>query len=328
MLGIVEIYKEEELIAREENMVLDGAGELLADIMTITPSLEGTAASAILDVSNFTIQAISFGKDAQSFNSHSHSSAVIVEGFDVAEAAAARPNLFFCTSSYINSMSSVDTSTNISLPLAPRPIDIQLEEISPEFSALTALSGGFEGQNMNFVGLYADLIDEFGLTDTEANRIAFNSIGAYPSGTAYAFNIAGTYLAPSTIYYSTPGNSTLNSLSAIDMYGFIKGIDGTNINNGLITSSNVATGEVLYSVRLNAADTLVAECYGGITIMGLWAIDLEETLQNMQPPFEFTPVNNPIKYKLYSKKVFSQNITYSDDLQNMESLIIRWIITF
>lgn len=331
MLGIVEIFRGDELVAVEDNMVLDGAGELLADIMTISPSLSSTSSSAILDTSNFTIQAISFGKDSSSYNAHSHSSSIIAQGYDTAfDASGTRPNIFFCTSSYINSMSSVDTSSVASLPNHPKPIDVQLEDISPEFSALAVLSGGFEGQNMNFIGLYSDLLTEFGLTNTEETRQQFVSIGAYPSGTTYALNVAGTYDADtSTIYIDTPAGSTLNNVSSIDMYGFIKAVPGTDPSQGLVTSSNLAaTNEVQFAVRLGVADTLVAECYGGITIMGLWAIDLKETLKNAQPPFEFTPVNNPIKYRLYSKKVFSKNITYSDDIKNMDTLSVRWGIIF
>ena len=55
MRGIVEIWKGDELILTEPNMLVDGAGELLADVMTVSPSLSGVedhATSSILDASN------------------------------------------------------------------------------------------------------------------------------------------------------------------------------------------------------------------------------------------------------------------------------------
>ena len=62
MRGEVEIWDGDNLLHKEPNMLVDGAGDLLAEIMTVTPSLSGVeAASSILDASNYTIQAVSFG---------------------------------------------------------------------------------------------------------------------------------------------------------------------------------------------------------------------------------------------------------------------------
>ena len=66
MRGEVEIWDGDKLLHKESNLLVNGAGELLADIMTVSPSLSGIAdhaTSSILDSSNYTIQAISFGKD-------------------------------------------------------------------------------------------------------------------------------------------------------------------------------------------------------------------------------------------------------------------------
>ena len=75
MRGEVEIWEGDKLLHREPNMLVDGAGELLADIMTVSPSLSGIAdhaTSSILDTSNYTIQAISFGKDASAYTLNAH----------------------------------------------------------------------------------------------------------------------------------------------------------------------------------------------------------------------------------------------------------------
>ena len=69
MRGEVEIWRGDELLSRESNLLVDGAGATIADIMTISPSLSGVnspvpalthaTASAILDASNYRVQAIS-----------------------------------------------------------------------------------------------------------------------------------------------------------------------------------------------------------------------------------------------------------------------------
>jgi hypothetical protein len=75
MRGEVEIWRGDDLILTEPNMIVDGAGVLLADIMTVSRSLSGVedhATSSILDTSNYTIQAISFGKDLDTFSKYAH----------------------------------------------------------------------------------------------------------------------------------------------------------------------------------------------------------------------------------------------------------------
>ena len=75
MRGEVEIYIGSKRIYHEDNMIVDGASKTLADIMTVSPSLSGIedhATSSILDSSNYTIQAISFGKDLETFSKYAH----------------------------------------------------------------------------------------------------------------------------------------------------------------------------------------------------------------------------------------------------------------
>ncbi len=73
MKGLVKIYLGDKLLAEESNLVVDGASELLADIFTMSPSLSSIpSASAILDASNYTIKAISYGKARDSFTENAH----------------------------------------------------------------------------------------------------------------------------------------------------------------------------------------------------------------------------------------------------------------
>ena len=54
-------------------MILNSFGEILAQVMSTNPALGSIpTASAILDVSNYTFQAITLGKDADGFKYHAH----------------------------------------------------------------------------------------------------------------------------------------------------------------------------------------------------------------------------------------------------------------
>ena len=54
-------------------MFVQGFGEVLTDALTVNPALADLpAASSILDTSNFTFQAVAFGKDTGGFTHHAH----------------------------------------------------------------------------------------------------------------------------------------------------------------------------------------------------------------------------------------------------------------
>jgi hypothetical protein len=73
MRGEVQIWKGDELVHQEDNLLVNGAGESIVDMLTVSPSLSGIpTASALLDTSNYTIQAISFGKDASAYQFNAH----------------------------------------------------------------------------------------------------------------------------------------------------------------------------------------------------------------------------------------------------------------
>jgi len=80
MIGTVEIFEnfgtsEQNLLHKESNLIVNGAGESICDLLT-TPSgcvsgFEGHG-SSITDTSNFTIQAISFGKSSEGYRKNAH----------------------------------------------------------------------------------------------------------------------------------------------------------------------------------------------------------------------------------------------------------------
>ena len=76
MKGTVEIYSnygspEQEIVHKESNLIVDGAGEAICSMLT-TPSSVVSGVSKMTDASNFTVQAISFGKASKAYKIHAH----------------------------------------------------------------------------------------------------------------------------------------------------------------------------------------------------------------------------------------------------------------
>ena len=76
MIGIVEIYSnfgtpEQTLLHTENNLITNGAGETICDMLTL-PSSVADVTTGPGDSSNFTVQAISFGKSSDAFRSNAH----------------------------------------------------------------------------------------------------------------------------------------------------------------------------------------------------------------------------------------------------------------
>jgi len=76
MIGTVEIYSnygtpQEELLHTENNLIVNGAGEALCDMLTM-PSSTSNLVEGLSDSSNFTVQAISFGKSSNAYKNNAH----------------------------------------------------------------------------------------------------------------------------------------------------------------------------------------------------------------------------------------------------------------
>ena len=85
-------------------MFTKGFGEILVDALTVNPALqELPSVSAILDTSNYTFNAITYGKDAEGYNFHGHtiSSTQYVEE-DSASGVSGYNNGDILTVNYLN----------------------------------------------------------------------------------------------------------------------------------------------------------------------------------------------------------------------------------
>ena len=144
-------------------------------------------------------------------------------------------------------------------------------------------------------------------------------------------------------------DSGFNEAASMDVFGFVGkvydpinnrvGLTGEGVSlsgHGLTVSSN-STGRVTYETTIFSGDAGMANLYGGIYNIGLWTLDLKESLKNAAPPFNFNNLDNPIKYRLFSSKKFVDNIVSVHDsigqtlpagINNHRSIKIRWTLDF
>ena len=341
MKGEVEVWYGDKLIAKESNMIVDGAGKHLADIMTAPSSLSVVeSASAILHASNYSIQAISFGtgKDAFTDNAYYYDTAKgsrISSTYDGGSQALVLVNFQGDGSSYV---------PNAGLPEEPNPTSTRLEMRDTSVSTVlgTAVSSVFPG-NGQLVNFIPSAIVESVTTDTSLSagniKKRLGSImGAFPPN---ATNVSAIAVFPDGQELTALiGSSTFNTASSMDYSGFVTKVTGSDPTLGLVKTVETLPypDGILYEISLGPGDLQCANLYGGIYHIGLWTIDMEQSLLNGNtPPFEFDVLNNPRKYRLFCRKGFSIDLTRNEDnganpgftnYNASNNLLIKWKIKF
>ena len=111
-----------------------------------------------------------------------------------------------------------------------------------------------------------------------------------------------------------------------------QGEGGLHVSGGIDATNS---GTVEYSITVGSGDVGYSNLYGGIYNMGLWTIDMDETLKaGNTPPYSFGPLNNPRKYKLFSTKHLTKNLGFIEDngtnagALNYTDLTIKWRLHF
>ena len=381
MRGEVEIWDGDKLLHKEPNMLVDGAGELLADIMTVSPSLSGVedhATSSILDSSNYTIQAISFGTGSDAYTSTRNAQAVYEAKTDYLvgtwwESASIGEESGPVVLVTQDAVLGTSYAPDVGLPDSPNPASRVLEEDTSVTGVLTidgadySISSVFpgNGQHVNFLpsAIGSSMMESTifsGVGDPSlyypsALGLVQGSLGAFPVGSSTQFAMNRTtqllLLDPA---FGTPTNLNdrfgfFNEVSSMDVSGFVNmvmsGSPGTTTGyamssgaSGLCVSGGADvtnSGTVEYSVMLAKGDVNTANMYGGIYHLGLWTIDMKQSLLNGNtPPFAFSILNNPRKYKLFARKGLSKNLCYINDsggnkgIENYKDLTIKWRIHF
>jgi hypothetical protein len=368
MRGEVEVWRGDTLLMKEPNMLVDGAGELLADIMTVSRSLSGIedhATSSILDSSNYTIQAISFGTGSDAFKKNAHAWSQ-----DKEDKIKNYTDVTFLAGgtgipSYIE-MYSWDSSSyipEVGLPHYPDPV-LRVLDLNTNVSASI---GGIEvssvfpgnGQLTNFIpsAIMSGMMEDTQFSSITSATVVASLLGCFVEGSSAPYSLSKKnrrhFLSGAPADYDDPfftnsvDGSFFNEVSSMDVSGFVNMVmssvpDATynmsSAASGLVLSAAptfASDGVIEYSVMIAAGDVGHANAYGGIYHLGLWSIDMKQSLLNGNtPPFEFTILNNPRKYKLFSRKGLSKNLCYIEDDgtnagdKNYSDLLIKWRLHF
>jgi hypothetical protein len=384
MRGEVEIYSGDKLLLHEPNMLVDGVGVLLADIMTVSPSLSGIedhATSSILDASNYIVQAISFGTgELGAVNNASRvnedwwnwvSGSIVPSVGAVGLAANAVATSAFGLaatnlSSYVPmvgvptypdpALEVLEKNTSVSAQI---PISNAVEYAALPASALVAVSSVFpgNGQLTNFVpsAIASAMCGPTVFSSLTESWVGAGSVmGAFPEGsgtptnkTRYYIFRDETYTAGDTAFNNNFYDGVFNAASSMDVSGFVSMVMSSVPNSVLDMSSTYSglclsaasdfadTGIVEYSVTLGAGDLGMANLYGGIYHLGLWTLDLKNSLLGGNtPPYAFSVLDNPRKYRLFARKGVSKNLCAIGDSgaaqghENYTDLTIKWRLHF
>jgi hypothetical protein len=321
-------------------MFLQGFGEILTDIMTVNPEVSGLSnASSILDTSNYTFHAVTYGKDAQGFNFHAHtvSSVQRVDGEDDGTVSGYNDdhviainytNAGTMVSSYPASAShNTFASAYVSLPQYPAINHTRLELVSTQTSPSPSFSAA--GPDLgHYPNAYIDT--------TLSN--AWTILGGFapPSSagkTCQLYNSAGTLLASGVL------SGIYNQNSVIDKNGYVtvSQASGLNATLGAAQGAELSGGPVIFSAHGSAqpsagntalavvpqhGDAATLALYGGINHIGVYCLDLPAMLASgITPPYSYNALNNNRIYKLVSKVSFFDNLINHEDISVLSGLI-------
>lgn len=320
-------------------MFLDKAGEHIADIMTMNRTYASIpSASSILDTSNYTFHAVSFGKDADGFRNHAH---VIYQPSS---------NISIKVISYEGaSVSGYHTSATASalsykyklMPESPTPLQTRLESEST-------------------VPAYSTSVIDIGhclnsIIDSSLSAYS-HLIGCFPASGGTPFYVSSD---SGSLIFSGSLSSFYNRFSLMDKNGFLTFAPGNlNTLETYAVSSDFSKGalrvkgsnfpkEVKVSLLLTSGDAGSLLLFGGLFHLGLWCLDIKQMLKDgYKPPFNFNALNNIRKYRLFAKKTFNQDLLnvgsnttgggassfitmfQNGVYTNSKGMIINWVIKF
>lgn len=315
-MGKVEVIKIIQGKTVEElegyNLLVDQAGEHIADFMTISPSLQYIeSASAILDASNYTIHSVTLGKDSEGFNDrHAHLDA----WWTYSDAIRVVQNP---TELSLSSYHSSATDYKL-FPDPPRPTDTRLESGST-LSPSAQIDSNFSALD---IGHYLNSIPSSMWGSTPDGRM---TMGAYAPSGGIVFGLLESLAASASPLYVSAAFGQFNTDSVVDKKGFINvtipiADDGNsavvaNTSGVYVTADNFETDlKVDYNFSIEKGDIVALGLYGGVYQVGLWVLDIKAILgEGLAPPFNFTNINNQLQYKLFAKKSFTRDLVYITD---------------
>lgn len=202
-------------------------------------------------------------------------------------------------------------------------------------------------QNTNLIPFKNNIVNKINVLNQTIDVIP-STVGALldgtypPSGGINVRIVSGFEPYATVVSANVSGN--FNTVGSMDFRGYVNVTSGTDPLKGLVTSSvNVSSnGELIYIVTIASGDCTLANLYGGVTQLGLWSYDLNKNIElGYNPPYAFRRYPeqtgtylNPLRYKLFAKKVFNENILKIKDngttagLKNHQNLTVRWRLYF
>ena len=295
-------------------MITQGFGETLTDALTANPALADLpSASAILDTSNYTFQAVTFGKDAQGFQGfHAHRATTRayvdenpllgVSSYDSGRVFIDNyfqgKGLLISLSSYVtSSLYTFYSATYNSVPNDPSPLDTRLERGSTKNSTI---SDYYNYSAIPDLGHYLNPIID------PAVSSAYSKIGSYAPASG---------LGPSSYYFFTVppfyGNLSgyFNRNELLDSHGYLTVSpssveDAVDFSKGAVMTSSflVSSGKVALDTVVSGGDAAILAAFGGIKHVGVYCLDLKEMLASgLLPPYGWATLNNTRKYRLVAK---------------------------
>lgn len=299
-------------------MYTSGFGEIVVDILTTNPAIKSIAsASSILDTSNYTFNAVTFGKDAAGFQFHSHTvSSQVGNSYNDGFLLIRRYNTLSPSSYHSSATHNQFSATYNSVPSYPSVYDTRLERGQITFTASDASD----------VGHYLNAAIDSSLSN------AWNVIGGYPpSGNVgkYKFiDFSGGFV------FSGNLSGVFNSIGVLDKLGYIKIADSSPSANftaptfsaGPILaadSSNFsATPNLTLSIALQKGDGASLAAFGGVNHIGIYCLDIKRMLaEGLRPPYTWNSINNTRKYKLIAKITSWKDLLHHDDYLPIPSVV-------
>ena len=315
-------------------MFTKGFGEILVDALTVNPALkELPSVSAILDTSNYTFNAITYGKDAEGFNLHGHtvSDTQYVNGVS-ASGVSGYNNGYIFTVNYRNTapfVSSYEVSTTQlqfsstynSVPAYPSVAHTRLESESTQTTAALSYSA-----TPPDLGHYPNA-----WVDSDLSSI-WNILGGFapPSSVGAVYQLLdsnGTQITSGVL------SGMYNQNGVIDKDGYIKISETSGLNStlGATQGAELVGGPVVFSATgggqgptegiTNIAvvpqygDSATLALFGGVNHIGVHCLDLRSMLElGITPPFSWDALNNNRKYKMVAKVTILDNLMKNYDV--------------
>jgi len=325
-------------------MFVDGFGEILTDILTVNPALSSVD-THFLDASNYTFQAVTFGKDAAGFNFHAHDPSTIdYADFDIhgSTSSASSFNVIDGVKSVVainyknsgNYVSSyVPSSTQArfintynSLAGYPSPYHTRLEQSSTRSTVASSFSSTLPDLG-HYPNPYLDI----------TVSSAWNVLGGFapPSGEAQNYILCrpdGTHITSGIL------SGVFNEYKLADKEGHVRispvsGLARSDINKILFKDGPVifsSTADHILPISSTAiavvpqmGDAVTLSMFGGVSHLGVYCFDMKAMLAaGVQPPYSWNAINNVRvgnelnnnrKYKLVSKVTFWDNLMILSD---------------